>query len=86
MSNPLKRADAEEMLALWGHNDLDGYQDWQLYAWMDELDYRWTGHSWVPLEDVRKMTEHTPPVKHQTAKERREADQQRLARWNGTMP
>jgi hypothetical protein len=86
MSDTLKRADAEEMLAAWGHEDVSGLQDWQVFAWMDELDYRWTGWSWMSQEDMRTAKEVLKPAPKITAKERREADQQRLARWNGKTP
>lgn len=82
----LKRADAEEMLALWGHEDLDELPDYHIYNWMEEIGYCWTGWSWVMDEgEVVKPKSKTDADKspRKSAKQKRADELDRLAKWTG---
>lgn len=77
-TNSWQRAEAEDLLANgYGHYDLGDMQDYQVYAWLEELGFDWDGHAWVRVEDAEPMPKFTVPRKPKAHK----SDAEKLAAW-----
>lgn len=76
-TNSWQRAEAEDLLANgYGHDDVSDMQDYEVYAWLEELGFDWDGHSWVPV-DEEPAPKPTAPRKSKAHK----TDAEKLAAW-----